>query len=95
VVESTYGDRQHEASDPLLKLGEVINRTAARGGVVVIPAFAVGRAQNLLYCITSSRKRGVIHHLPVYLDSPMAVRPTRIYHAHHGRAPAEPRSARP
>lgn len=82
VVESTYGDRQHESSDPLLKLGEVINRTAARGGVVVIPAFAVGRAQNLLYCIHLLKERGVIHHLPVYLDSPMAIDATRIYHAH-------------
>jgi metallo-beta-lactamase family protein len=82
VVESTYGDRQHEASDPLLKLGEVINRTAARGGVVVIPAFAVGRAQNLMYCIHLLKERGVIHHLPVYLDSPMATDATRIYHAH-------------
>ncbi|MBX9793103.1 MAG: MBL fold metallo-hydrolase, partial [Burkholderiaceae bacterium] len=82
VVESTYGDRQHEASDPLLKLGEVINRTAARGGVVVIPAFAVGRAQNLMYCIHLLKERGVIHHLPVYLDSPMATDATRIYHTH-------------
>jgi metallo-beta-lactamase family protein len=82
VVESTYGDRQHEASDPLTKLGEVINRTAARGGVVVIPAFAVGRAQNLMYCIHLLKQRGVIHHLPVYLDSPMATDATRIYHAH-------------
>lgn len=82
VVESTYGDRQHEASDPLTKLGEVINRTAARGGVIVIPAFAVGRAQNLMYCIHLLKERGVIHHLPVYLDSPMATDATRIYHSH-------------
>lgn len=92
VVESTYGDRQHEASDPLTKLGEVVNRTAARGGVVVIPAFAVGRAQNLLYCIHLLKERGVIHHLPVYLDSPMATDATRIYHAHqseHRLSPAQ------
>ncbi len=82
VVESTYGDRQHEACDPLLELGEVINRTAARGGVVVIPAFAVGRAQNLMYGIHLLKERGVIHHLPVYLDSPMAIDATRIYHLH-------------
>jgi len=48
VVESTYGDRLHPASDALAALGDVINRTAARGGAVVIPAFAVGRAQSLL-----------------------------------------------
>lgn len=82
VVESTYGDRLHEASDPLLKLGEVINRTAARGGVVVIPAFAVGRAQILMYCIHLLKERGVIHHLPVYLNSPMAADATQIYHRH-------------
>ncbi|MBL8346297.1 MAG: MBL fold metallo-hydrolase [Rubrivivax sp.] len=92
VVESTYGDRLHEASDPLLKLGEVINRTAARGGVVVIPAFAVGRAQILMYCIHLLKRRGTIHQLPVYLDSPMATDATRIYHAHrdeHRLSPEE------
>ncbi len=82
VVESTYGNRLHEASDPLIKLGEVINRTAARGGVVVIPAFAVGRAQNLMYCIHLLKERGVIHNLPVYLNSPMAANATQIYHRH-------------
>lgn len=82
VVESTYGNRLHETSDPLIKLGEVINRTAARGGVVVIPAFAVGRAQNLMYCIHLLKKRGIIHNLPVYLNSPMAANATRIYHQH-------------
>ncbi|AEB85709.1 MULTISPECIES: MBL fold metallo-hydrolase [Comamonadaceae] len=82
VVESTYGDRAHEPGDPLAKLGDVINRTAARGGTVVIPAFAVGRAQTLLYAIHLLKERGVIHHLPVYLDSPMAIDATRIYHAH-------------
>ncbi len=82
VVESTYGNRLHEASDPLIKLGEVINRTAARGGVVVIPAFAVGRAQNLMYCIHLLKERGIIHNLPVYLNSPMAANATRIYHRH-------------
>ena len=82
VVESTYGNRLHENSDPLIKLGEVINRTAARGGVVVIPAFAVGRAQNLMYCIHLLKERGIIHNLPVYLNSPMAANATRIYHRH-------------
>ncbi len=82
VVESTYGNRLHEASDPLIKLGQVINRTAARGGVVVIPAFAVGRAQNLMYCIHLLKERGIIQNLPVYLNSPMAANATRIYHRH-------------
>ncbi len=83
VVESTYGNRLHETSDPLLKLGEVINRTAARGGVVVIPAFAVGRAQNLMYCVHLLKQRGVIRaDLPIYLNSPMAADATEIYHRH-------------
>ena len=60
-------------------LADVINRTAARGGVVVIPAFAVGRAQVLLYAIHQLKKRGAIHHLPVYLNSPMAANATQVY----------------
>ncbi|MFD0667476.1 MBL fold metallo-hydrolase RNA specificity domain-containing protein [Ramlibacter sp. MAHUQ-53] len=83
VVESTYGDRAHLASDPLDLLADVINRTAARGGVVVIPAFAVGRAQSLLYCIHLLKSRGLIHHLPVYLNSPMAASATQVYLKHH------------
>ena len=72
VVESTYGDRLHKNADPLLELGKVINRTAARGGVVVIPAFAVGRAQSLLHCIQLLKAQGVIADMPIYLNSPMA-----------------------
>ena len=48
VIESTYGDRIHDPADPQVALAEIINRTVARGGVIVIPAFAVGRAQTLL-----------------------------------------------
>ena len=83
VVESTYGDRLHKNSDPLLELGKVINRTAARGGVVLIPAFAVGRAQSLLHCIQVLKTQGVIDNkLPVYLNSPMAASATRAYQKH-------------
>jgi len=83
VVESTYGDRLHKHSDPLTALGEVINRTAARGGAVVIPAFAVGRAQNLMYCIHLLKAQGVIHNsLPVYLNSPMAANATQVFLKH-------------
>jgi metallo-beta-lactamase family protein len=83
VVESTYGDRLHKDSDPLLALGQVINRTAARGGVVVIPAFAVGRAQSLLHCIQVLKAQGVIQRkLPVYLNSPMAAKATQVYLKH-------------
>lgn len=82
VVESTYGDRLHKNSDPLLELGQVINRTAKRGGVVVIPAFAVGRAQSLLHCIQLLKAQGVIADLPVYLNSPMAAGAMQVYLKH-------------
>lgn len=82
VVESTYGDRLHKNADPLPELADVINRTAAREGVVVIPAFAVGRAQSLLYCIHLLKAQGVIDNLPVYLNSPMAASATGVYQQH-------------
>jgi len=81
VVESTYGDRLHDPADPAIQLGETIRRTAARGGVTVIPAFAVGRAQSLLYAIHQLKQRGLLPAtLPVYLNSPMATDATALYH---------------
>jgi metallo-beta-lactamase family protein len=82
VVESTYGDRRHAGGDALGPLAEVVNRTVARGGVILIPAFAVGRAQSLMYGLHLLKERGAIPTLPVYLDSPMAIDATRIYHTH-------------
>ncbi|BEP55559.1 MBL fold metallo-hydrolase [Variovorax sp. V118] len=82
VVESTYGNRKHPASDTLTELAGVINRTAARGGIVVIPAFAVGRAQTLLHCIQQLKQARRIPDMPVYLNSPMAADATRIYRKH-------------
>lgn len=82
VVESTYGDRRHEARDPLEQLAEIINRTVARGGMVLIPAFAVGRTQALLHLLHVLRQRRAIPPLPVYLNSPMAANATEIYHRH-------------
>ena len=82
VAESTYGDRLHDASNAELLLGQVIQRTAARGGIVVIPAFAVGRAQALLYAIYRLKQRSDIPDLPIYLNSPMAIDMTTIYHRH-------------
>jgi len=79
VIESTYGDRKHREGDVLAELAAVVNRTAARGGVVVIPAFAVGRAQTLLLCIDHLKQAGRIPDMPVYLNSPMAADATRIY----------------
>ena len=82
VAESTYGDRVHGESNAELLLGQVIQRTAARGGIVVIPAFAVGRAQSLLLAIYRLKQRSEIPDLPVYLNSPMAIDMTDIYHRH-------------
>ncbi len=82
VVESTYGDRLHERGEVLQQLADVINQTAARGGVVVIPAFAVGRAQALLYCIHLLKTGRAIHDLPVYLNSPMAASASQVFWHH-------------
>ena len=83
LIESTYGNRLHKSVDPREQLGDVIRRTAARGGVVVVPSFAVGRAQALLYAIHLLKQEGAIPPLlPVYLNSPMAADATDIYHRH-------------
>lgn len=84
VLESTYGDRRHDPADPRSTLGPLISATAARGGVVVIPAFAVGRAQSLLYYIHLLKTERAIPDIPVYLNSPMAIDATRIFHNHRG-----------
>ncbi len=79
LLESTYGNRRHDPVDPLARLGELIRATAARGGIVLMPSFAVGRAQALLLAIHRLRQRGEIPDLPVFLDSPMAVEATGVY----------------
>lgn len=82
VLESTYGDRLHDRSDIEAQLAGILTRTFARGGVAIVPAFAVGRAQTLLYLIYRLKSTGRIPDVPVYLDSPMATNVTRIYHQH-------------
>jgi metallo-beta-lactamase family protein len=82
VVESTYGDRLHPEVDPAAELEAVIVRTVARGGSVLIPAFAVGRAQLLMLLLHRLAQAGRIPRLPVFLDSPMAVEATRIFLRH-------------
>lgn len=84
VVESTYGNRRHDPTDPEEALEEVVERTVRRGGSVIIPAFAVGRAQSLLYHLSQLRKRGRIANVPVFLDSPMAVNASSIFCDHLG-----------
>lgn len=82
VLESTYGDRCHDSSDPAMQLAEVVNRTHRRGGVLVVPTYAVGRAQQLLYYLHLLKSNRMIPDVPVYLNSPMAVNATRIFHEH-------------
>jgi len=85
VLESTYGNRLHEQDDPQVKLASVINKTVKRKGVVLIPVFAVGRAQELLYYIHLLKSTGAISKdIPVYLNSPMAVDATAIFSHHSG-----------
>jgi metallo-beta-lactamase family protein len=85
VLESTYGDRAHDPADPGVLLGKTIRETAARGGVTIIPAFAVGRAQSILYAIHQLKQKGEIPTgLPVYLNSPMATDATALYQKHLG-----------
>lgn len=84
IVESTYGDRRHDPTDTKIKLAEVINRTAHRQGVIVIPSFAVGRAQELLYYVHLLKAEKKIPDIPVFLNSPMATDATRIFHNHQG-----------
>jgi metallo-beta-lactamase family protein len=83
LIESTYGDRQHPKEDVLAELGPALNKLAKRGGVAVIPVFAVGRAQALLHAIHLLKLSGDIPtSLPVFLDSPMAVHTTHLFEQH-------------
>ncbi len=79
ICESTYGDRPHPTSDPKEQFAQIINEAFFRGGALIIPAFAVGRTQELLYIIRELEEAGKIPTLPVYLDSPMAQEVTQIY----------------
>jgi metallo-beta-lactamase family protein len=82
VIESTYGDRRHETADPEVLLAGIVNRTVHRGGTVVIPAFAVGRTQSLLYYLDRLPASGQLANVPVFLDSPMAMDATDLLHRH-------------
>lgn len=83
VIESTYGDRIHgERPDYIGQLTEIFQETFDKGGNVIIPSFAIGRTQELLYLIRIIKERGLIHghgNFPVYVDSPLAVEATKIY----------------
>jgi metallo-beta-lactamase family protein len=79
VVESTYGNRTHLPADPAQQLQEIIGAAVERGGSVLLPAFAVGRAQTMLYLIHQLMQQKRIPHMPVYLDSPMSTSATQLY----------------
>ena len=82
VTESTYGDREHPHIDSEAELGALVSRVAVRGGVVIIPAFAVGRAESLILHLSRLRRSGAIPDIPMYLNSPMAVEASEIYGRH-------------
>jgi metallo-beta-lactamase family protein len=83
IIEATYADRQHESfADTEAHLGEAVRRTAARGGKVLIPAFAVGRAQELIYSLHRLFRAGRIPSIPIYVDSPLAIDITTVFLMH-------------
>ena len=82
VIESTYGDRRHPPEDVGAALAQLVSDTTAKGGTIVVPAFAVGRAQHLLHLLAGLRAAKRIPPLPIYLDSPMAIDATGLFCKH-------------
>jgi len=82
VMESTYGSREHPTIHPVEALALVLKRTARRGGVLMIPAFSVGRAQLVLYALAQAFKTGIAPRVPVFLNSPMAIDVSELYLKH-------------
>ena len=82
IAESTYGDRTHGDTQPVEALAAAVNDVARRGGVMVIPAFAIGRTQEVLYYLRKLEAEARIPELPVFVDSPMACDATPLYLAH-------------
>ena len=84
ILESTYGNRLHDNKAPEKDLAEIINASVERGGVLVIPAFAVGRTQELLYTLRELEEQKEIPSLAVYVDSPMAINATTVFENRKG-----------
>ncbi len=83
IIESTYGNRTHETiSDAETRLGDLVRGVAGRGGKVLIPAFAVGRTQELVYALHRLFREGKIPGIPIYVDSPLAVNATDVFRLH-------------
>ncbi len=83
VCESTYGDRLHPQDDFRVRLAEIVAQTARRGGSVVIPSFAIGRTQELLFLFRELSGQEKMPALPIHVDSPMAIDATDLYRKHH------------
>jgi len=83
VLESTYGNRRHDPEKPDVQLERIINKTIEHGGTVLIPSFAVGRAQSMLYYIHQLKQEHRIADIPVFLDSPMSIDATNLMCKHH------------
>lgn len=79
LLESTYGDRRHPQVDHWAELAQIVNTTVNRGGILLIPSFAVGRAQTLQYLLMNLMRDNKIPKLPIFLDSPMAIDASEIY----------------
>ena len=94
VIESTYGDRTHDPADPEDRLADIIRKTTGRGGVVLIPTFAVGRAQSLLYHLRRLKAAKRIPDVRIFLDSPMAVNASEIFCTHLGEHRLSPEECR-
>lgn len=93
LLESTYGDRLHRGHDDTLReMHEVLDAARRSGGRVLIPAFAVGRTQDLLYLLGKYREAWGVDHWPIYLDSPLAIEATEIYLRHSELYDAEARA---
>ncbi|HEY7883346.1 MAG TPA: MBL fold metallo-hydrolase [Cellvibrionaceae bacterium] len=92
ILESTYGNRRHAAADPWDQLADIVKDTVSKGGVLLVPSFAVGRAQVMQHLLATMMADKRIPKLPIYLDSPMAIDVSGIYHRyakHHRLSDAD------
>jgi metallo-beta-lactamase family protein len=83
LIESTYGDRVHSNESAIDELEQVLKQCVKTGGMVIVPAFAIGRTQEMLYMVSELQREGRLPEMPMYVDSPMAIDATAIYGRHH------------
>jgi metallo-beta-lactamase family protein len=94
VIESTYGDRLHNRTDPKKILEKTIVDTAKKGGAILIPSFAVGRAQSILHLIAELVREGRVPKFPIFLDSPMAIDTTELFCRYQGEHRLSPKACK-